>query len=66
MKTSEIYFDPLLNETVIPEDQDLLFMEEEHEVFSPWVLRIVIDPVLLVRKGIQLKEIVKRIEYFIP
>lgn len=30
-KTSEIYFDPKLNETVVKEDEDLLFLEEEHE-----------------------------------
>lgn len=30
-KESEIYFDPKLNETVIKEDEDLLFLEEEHE-----------------------------------
>ena len=65
-RSSEIYFDPLLNETVIQEDQDLLFMEEEYDIFSPWILRICIDPVLLVRKGIRLKEITKRIEDFIP
>lgn len=30
-KESEIYFDPKLNETVVKEDEDLLFLEEEHE-----------------------------------
>lgn len=65
-RISEIYFDPLLNETVVKEDEDLLFLEEEHDSFSPWVLRLSIDPVLLVRKGITLKEIIKRIEYYFP
>lgn len=48
------------------EDEDLLFLEEEHENFSPWVLRIALDPIMLVRKGISLKEITKRIEYYFP
>lgn len=29
-RSSEIYFDPQLNETVVKEDEDLLFLEEEH------------------------------------
>ncbi len=65
-RSSEIYFDPDLNETVVPEDQDLLLFDDEFEVYSPWVLRICIDPVLLGRKGIHLKDIIRRIEYFIP
>jgi DNA-directed RNA polymerase II subunit RPB1 len=65
-KTSEIYYDPLLSETVVKDDQELLFMEEQYENYSPWVLRICIDPVLLIRKGITLKEITERIENHIP
>ena len=39
-KESEIYFDPKLNETVVKEDEDLLFLEEDHEKYSPLVLRL--------------------------
>jgi len=41
-------------------------LEEEHEQFSPWVLRLSLDPIMLVRKGITLKEITQRIEYYFP
>ena len=65
-KCSEIYYDPKLNETVVKEDEDLLFLEEEHENYSPWVLRLSLDPIMLVRKCITLKEITNRIEYYFP
>lgn len=54
-KSSEVYYDPDPNNTVVPEDQDLIFMEEDLDDSSPWVLRITIDPILLGRKGIALK-----------
>lgn len=65
-KQSEIYFDKKLNETVVKEDEDLLFLEEEHEQYSPWVLRLSLDPIMLVRKGITLREITNKIESYFP
>lgn len=44
IRNSEIYFDPKNNETVVQEDQELLFLEEDIEV-SPWVLRLTLDPI---------------------
>lgn len=64
-KSSEIYYDPDPNNTVVPEDQDLIFMEDDLVDCSPWVLRITIDPILLGRKGIRFRDIVKRIESFL-
>lgn len=65
-RTSEIYYDPISNNTVVKEDYDLVFMEDDNNQISPWVLRLSIDLILLKRKGITLKEIVKRIEYYFP
>lgn len=59
---SEIYYEPKISETCIEDDEELLFLEEERDVCSPWLLRICIDPVLLGRKGITLSEIIKKIE----
>lgn len=56
-KSSEVFFDPEPGKTVIAEDADLVFMEEELTDCSPWVLRICIDPILLGRKGIRFHEI---------
>lgn len=61
-KKSEIYYDPDPNNTIIMEDDDLLMMQEEsHGQMSPWVLRIEIDPKLLRRKPLRLKDITSRI-----
>lgn len=61
--TSEVFFDPDPTKTVVPEDQDLIFIEEkEMKDASPWVLRIEIAPVLLARKGITFKQVVRKIE----
>lgn len=66
-KVTEVYFDKDPSNTVIPEDQDLIFLEEDNgENTSPWILRIEIDPVLLGRKGIRLREIIEKIENFLP
>lgn len=61
--SSEVYFDPDLEKTVVLEDQNLIFMEEEeYPNSSPWVLRITIDPILLARRGIKFKEILQKID----
>ena len=59
---SEIFFDPDPSNTIIPEDEDLLLMQDDMGVhMSPWVLRIEIDPKLLRRKPLRLKDITSRI-----
>lgn len=66
-KVSEIYYDPDPNNTIIEEDQELLWFDQEGDRkknTSPWVLRILIDPIALGRKGLRFKEIIKRIETF--
>ena len=66
-RISEIYYDPDPNSTIIEQDRDLIWFEQDGEkkkYFSPWVLRIEIDPTSLVRKGLRLKEIIKKIESF--
>ena len=61
-KKSEIFFDPDPNNTIILEDEDLLLMQEDSSTYmSPWVLRIEIDPKLLTRKPLRLKDITSRI-----
>jgi DNA-directed RNA polymerase II subunit RPB1 len=61
-KKSEIYYDPDPNNTIIPEDDDLLMMQDETlERMSPWVLRIEVDPKLLRRKPLRLRDITSRI-----
>lgn len=61
-KSSEIFFDPNTSQTVIPEDQDLIFMEDDLGDCSPWVLRFSIDPFLMGGKLLKLRDIVKQIE----
>ena len=61
-KTSEIYFDPNTSQTVVSEDQDLIFMEDDLGDCSPWVLRFTIDPFLMGGKLLKLRDIVKQIE----
>lgn len=65
-KLSEIYYDPDPSSTIIPEDTDLIWFDpeaaEKRKYYSPWVLRIVIDPIALGRKGLRFKEIIKKIE----
>ena len=59
---SEIYLDPNPSETIIKEDEDLLFMCDTNTQDScPWVLRIEIDPKLLRRKPLRLKDITSRV-----
>ena len=59
---SEIYFDQDPSMTIIKQDEDLVFMQEEtDERLSPWVLRIEIDPKLLRRKPLRLGDITSRI-----
>lgn len=57
IRNSEIYFDPKNNETVVQEDQELLFLEEDIEV-SPWVLRLTLDPIQMNWKAVGLKEVI--------
>ena len=64
-KLSEIYYDPDPNQTIIEEDQELIWVDQDSDkrkYFSPWVLRILIDPTALGRKGLRFKEIIKKIE----
>ena len=61
-KSSEIFFDPDITSTVVDEDQELIFFAEEKENYSPWVLRILIDPVLMGRKGVKFRDILSKIE----
>lgn len=66
-RVSEIYYDPDPHHTIIPEDQDLLWIEQDNDkkrYVSPWVLRIEIDPLPLLRKGLRFKEILKKIEHY--
>lgn len=65
IKNSEIYFDPKNNQTVVVSDQELLFLEEEQE-YSPWVLRLTLDPLMMGRKAVTLKEIIAKIKEFFP
>ena len=62
---SEIIFDPINNETVVPEDQDLVCLEDNLEL-SQWVLRLTLDPILLGRKGVYLSEIICKIKHYFP
>lgn len=64
-KSTEIYFDPDINNTIIEEDQELIFMQDEIENYSPWMLRIIIDPILMGRKGVKLRDITKKIESYL-
>jgi DNA-directed RNA polymerase II subunit RPB1 len=64
-KVSEIYYDPDPSHTIIDEDQELIWFDQDSDkrkYFSPWVLRILIDPTALGRKSLQLKEIIRKIE----
>ena len=63
--SSEIYFDPDITNTIIEEDQELILFQEERENYSPWVLRIVIDPVLMGRKGVKFRDIISKIESYL-
>lgn len=59
---SEIFYDPDPTQTIIADDEDLLLMQEDTGLhMSPWVLRIEIDPKLLRRKPLRLKDITKKI-----
>jgi DNA-directed RNA polymerase II subunit RPB1 len=64
-KLSEIYYDPDPSNTIIEEDQELIWFDqdlEKRKYYSPWVLRILICPISLGRKGLRFKEIIKKIE----
>lgn len=53
---SEIYYDPDPMKTIIEEDQDLIWIEEGEQsrrYYSPWILRLQLDPNLLARKGLK-------------
>jgi len=61
---SEIYYDPDLKKTVITEDEEMVdidyklkFSEEENirvlSRYSPWMLRIELDPSLLIDKNVR-------------
>lgn len=66
-RVSEIYYDPDPDNTIIEDDKDLIWYEhdaEEKKLFSPWVLRIQIDLVLLGRKGLRFSDILEKIEHF--
>lgn len=63
--SSEIIFDPVNNDTVVPEDQQLVCLEENLEL-SQWVLRLTLDPIQLGRKGIYLSEIISKIRHYFP
>lgn len=66
-RVSEIYYDPDPSTSIIESDRDLIWFNPEVEnpkLYSPWVLRIQIDPVLLGRKGLRFKDIVSRINEF--
>jgi DNA-directed RNA polymerase II subunit RPB1 len=65
-KSSEIFFDPDVNETVVTEDQDLIFMEDDLGDPSPWVLRLLIDPYLMGGKLLKLRDIVQQIQESFP
>ena len=58
---SQIYYDPELTRTVVKEDQKLILFDDLTQ-FSPWVLRLELDPLLMNRKGLTLDEIIRRIE----
>lgn len=44
---------------MVPESQELLFLEEEINV-SPWILRLTLDAIKMNRKAVGLKEVVQR------
>lgn len=66
-RVSEIYYDPDPRTTIIEKDQNIVWFDhdaEEARKYSPWVLRIQIDPTLLSRKGLRLNDILERIREF--
>jgi len=62
---TEIWYDPNPRDTIIEEDKyfvlDELNVEENSENLSPWLLRLVLDNVVMAEKEIEMKEIAERI-----
>jgi len=68
-RCSEIYYDPDPNKTIIEADEDLIWgddSEANKKHWSPWLLRIEMEPHFLYRKDLKLKDITRTIEKFFP
>jgi DNA-directed RNA polymerase II subunit RPB1 len=68
-KCSEIYYDPDPNQTIIQADEDLVWGDpgdDSRQNWSPWLLRIEMEPAFLYRKDVKLDDIVRAIEKFFP
>jgi len=68
-KKSEIFYDPDPNKTIIEADEDLIWGDESdssRRAWSPWLLRIEMEPPFLYRKGLKLRDITTKIENFFP
>lgn len=68
VKKSEIYYDPVASDTIIPEDQSLVelyFMIPDlynaNQNYSPWMLRMVLDRDILDGHRIEIVDIAKKV-----
>lgn len=65
---TEIWYDPDIENTIIPEDQDTVFayyslmVDEDFSRYSPWVLRIVLNRRMLLDKDITPQLIVTKLK----
>lgn len=66
MKKTEIWYDPIPNETVIEEDkaevESYFELEDVDENVSPWLLRIELDEDKAVDQGTNVRQIVERLK----
>jgi DNA-directed RNA polymerase II subunit RPB1 len=69
-KLTEIYYDPDITNTVVPKDREFVKLhyefsddtQDDLRRYSPWVLRIELNPTVFLEKKMQMSEIVNQIK----